>query len=551
MELLTDDIMELTSAIYGASASVTIQHHVIEHREMNYLVTSLRNLRAIIAPHRQDAILSRFISILSRYVFCVTSTPIPSAHPAIIDDFVLEEARVIQQQIAVSYSEYAEESKLALDACKNMYCLNINPLIQFLNYRKLFPVEHRAAMLVRDRRFVDLTREVIRSIDWLASADVKTPGELGRSYCLDDLVVIGPLHRFPSHVITAPRARSIHVVRYACIRDAWKHTHAFTAPIISRHQPVVSAVINRSETLDDWLPEADAVEMVQQLAKTRPNTDTSDITDARAALLAGGHLVFLESSPSATMLVIDLDREQAPITRLATADIHPGMFLLLRTDGSGDYVVAVADQLLGQRAGPLRQKQRHWKDLLREEVNRRDLLTIAVRLLDLGSVCADEQNVRNWMSHRTIGTHAREDFDAVMNLVGLQLEAEDYWQSMSEIRRAHQKAGSRIRRLLLERVRDTDLETLEEAGIMEFHLGDAGGGTLTAFRIEKVLAETLQVPPHRIGHPIAMLGSSPRVQLTAHPLNGGSGRTSSTSIPEQLLLNFEIEPEQPQRRPSS
>ena len=491
------------------------------------------------------------MTLLNRFQYGVTAAPIASHHPSIIDAQSLDDLSRLQWRIALSYSAYAELSRQALDACLSVHQADISPLFGYLSQEQLFPREHRSALLVRDRRFVDATCDAIQGIDWLAEADVKTPGELRKLRPLDDLVIIGPRHRFPPHVITAPRASTLHFIRYSYIRDAWRDEHAFTAPIVVPQRRATHEAINRSEIDSDWMPEADAVETIQRLASAT-DADEWDTVDAQIALLADEHFVFLESGPgSSTMQIIDPDNDRSPITRLEARELQPGMFLLLRTDGSGDYVVAVADQLLGQRAGPLRHKQRYWKDLLRTEVRRRDLLTVAVRLLELGSVCADEQNVRNWMSHRTIGTQAREDFDAVMNVVGLQPEAEDYWQSIREIRRAHQKAGNRIRRLLLERVRDTDLEALEDTGIMEFHLGDAEGGTLTAFRIEKVLAETVQVPPHRIGHPFATQGSSSRMHLTAHPLTDGPGSTSPKSVPEQLIFNFDMEPGQPQRGSSS
>lgn len=491
--------MSFIGSVYEASASVTIRHHIIDNSLVEFLIKSTQNLRTAIREDRHDTDLSRFMTLLNRFQYGITAAPIASHHPSIIDAQSLHDLSRLQWQIAFSYSAYAELSRQALDACLSVHRADISPLLGCLSQEQLFPREHRSALLVRDRRFVDATCDAIQEIEWLAEADVKTPGELRKLRPLDDLVIIGPRHRFPPHVITAPRANTLHFIRYSYICDAWRDEHAFTAPIVVPQRRTTHEAINRSEIDSDWMPEADAVETIQWLASAT-DVDEWDMVDAQIALLADEHFVFLESGPgSSTMQIIDPDNDRSPITRLEARELQSGMFLLLRTDGGGDFIVPIADQLLGQRAEPLRRKQRYWKDLLRARVRRSDLFTVAVQLLDRGSTRADEQNVRNWMSYRSISTQDREDFDAILSLVGLESETDDYWQSMRQIRRAHQKAGNRIRNLLLEEVHNADFDALETTGRMEFHLENMDGGSLTAFRIEKVLPETVRVPLHRIG----------------------------------------------------
>ena len=107
----------------------------------------------------------------------------------------------------------------------------------------------------------------------------------------------------------------------------------------------------------------------------------------------------------------------------------------------GDYIVPVADRVMGRAAKHARERQRYWKDKLRAVVSREGLLATSVLLLDHGSQVANEQNVRNWMSYRNIRTQDKRDFIAIMRATGLEAETEQLWQEMGRIHRAHMRAG--------------------------------------------------------------------------------------------------------------
>jgi hypothetical protein len=70
---------------------------------------------------------------------------------------------------------------------------------------------------------------------------------------------------------------------------------------------------------------------------------------------------------------------------------------------------------------------------------------------------------------------------------------------MEEIDRAHKRAGFLIRRMLLQKIADTSVESLERDGEMIFDLGVQDGGTLSAFQISAILQEEFEIPADRIG----------------------------------------------------
>ena len=108
------------------------------------------------------------------------------------------------------------------------------------------------------------------------------------------------------------------------------------------------------------------------------------------------------------------------------------------------------------------------------------------------------------MSPRSIRTQKFDDFDAIMKLVGLGSQSAEYWQVMDKINVAHQRAGHKVRELLLDQVRDLDVNQLHKQGQMEFKLADSDDGGIIAFRVESLLSDLVSVPYSRIGQPFKL-----------------------------------------------
>jgi len=72
---------------------------------------------------------------------------------------------------------------------------------------------------------------------------------------------------------------------------------------------------------------------------------------------------------------------------------------------------------------------------------------------------------------------------------------------MGKIDTAHRKAGHHIRRLLLKKILESDLDELQRLGKMDFELSEADSGSLTAFMIRNVFNEIMKVSVSLLGHP--------------------------------------------------
>ena len=88
---------------------------------------------------------------------------------------------------------------------------------------------------------------------------------------------------------------------------------------------------------------------------------------------------------------------------------------------------------------------------------------------------------------------------AIMTFAGLQERTQELRAAMDDIDRAHKRAGFLIRRMLLQKIADTSLESLERDGEMVFDLGEQDGGTLSAFQIIGIQKAEIEVRADRIG----------------------------------------------------
>ena len=129
----------------------------------------------------------------------------------------------------------------------------------------------------------------------------------------------------------------------------------------------------------------------------------ADLVDARLFLLADGYRVFLQAEAGRSVTVIDPDAPpQERIISIQMEDVGVETFVLLRSGGGGDLVVAVADKILGGQARQLRTMQQDWKQRLNELIGDIGLNAVAARLAGHGATRANRQNIRNWASPRSL-----------------------------------------------------------------------------------------------------------------------------------------------------
>jgi hypothetical protein len=358
------------------------------------------------------------------------------------------------------------------------------------------------ALLIKESRLVRETVVAMSKVSEFAGWTVLHPMNLRAIDTYRSVIVVGPPYWFPDHVFSAPRAAAIDIICYDWIRVHWEPQPVFVAPTKSSRsarQLKISHIPDTLTGVDDELspPTMDLDRVVDSARREYDRGGEDDSVEALLLGLEGDHGVFIEVESS--VLVIDLSEEaKNRVKRISYRDLGAEIYILLRTSGGGDYIVPVADRILGDEAEDLREMQQTWKARLRGAIKKEGIHKTIDRLKTYGSKIASYQNVRNWSSDRNIITKDPADFRAIMTLTDLEDQADNFWTSMKKIQRAHARAGQHIRRLLLQEINHSDLLELERTGVMEFSLPDRDAGSLTAYRIVSIASRMVEVASGRI-----------------------------------------------------
>lgn len=503
--------------VYRCSRSVKIARHWLKHETFGHFCIALRKFERTLGDAVQDDYdyWKFFLRPLRRYRFECCAGPFPFNHPTVCPPKMVTSLRSGLSHCEMSYPDFAASAMELVDNINGLSNSGANPILDFLTELSTTDEQVKTALLLKESRLIPSVEKVLAVHERLRHVELVSPSQLRGPTCYPRLVVIGPARWFPPYVFSSPRSQAVHVVYYDWVKDSWKPEPVFiaTPPQAADNAPSRSPIQERRPSeaeqisAEEILPTVDWNQITKGFSSPASTEETQEEVEAFLFLLEGGFAVCLDADASA--MVIDFDEdEESWANRMAVKNIKADMFLLLRTEGGGDSIIPVADRIMGQEAAPARECQRNWKSRLRRAVRINGLFETSIHLLDLESEKADEGNVRNWMSDRTIKPRDYKDFSAIMKLVGLADKTLEYWNTMQVIDSAHRKAGRYIRKLLLKQVLSADLRKLEQLGKMEFELPQADGGSMTAFRVTGISPESMRVPASQIGHPFKLESES-------------------------------------------
>lgn len=505
--------IEETEQIYRCSRVARIHQYTVVHGEFRSFCKQVQMLEAMLGDAAKDEYWHQVLGSLKRYRFNMMAGLLPFdwRDPAMSGS--INEPDRLKNSCAQLYPSVTRQLNTVLASWMRLSCLSDNPLLEKLVDTWTPDPRHKNLVVLKEERLALASRSAIWNCPSLLELgiEVLSPSQIDLSVCYDFTVIVGPVRWFPEHLFDAPRAVDTITLSYRWIADRWQAKHVFAGS--SRLVPGIHVDASAGDTTDDANLDPDEIllsvnwnMLTERLAKPDDHGDQyQDVVDSKLVILSGENAVFVEAAAAATQLVLDLDegndeRSGDCVQRILTGKLKPGLFILLRTEGSGNYIIPVADQLMGQTlANKTRRSQALWKNLLRRSVKQRGLLETCIDLIDLGSPKANEVNVRNWMSTQTIRPGDHHDFHAVLKLIGLDCREEEFIQDAATILNAHQRAGFHIRNQLLTQVNKSDLSDLRKQGSKEFLLPAADGGKLTAFRIEQVAPKSTQVPSSKIG----------------------------------------------------
>ena len=514
--------LELVSAVYDCARIASIKVHHLDDEKFHNFSLALRGFESFLGESVKDDFWRKFLRPLKRYRFDLSSTPLPFYYQSRECPSMAERLRGQLVNCDLSYPMFADYARDLVDRVQVLCGHHPNP-IQSACAKIIGQGGPDVAILIKEPRLIPAVESSLSDDPMIGEVEVIGPRQLTGHTCYSRLIVVGPARWYGDYVFQSPRARDIHVLRYRWINDISPSNSVFVgspqnsgvewtrgSEITGIGTNEDSALLGSSLTPEDLLPSIDWDDISRTVSgRSKGDCDNEEEDEeyvfAQLFELEGGLVVPLDAAESArsTVLVLD-DEETDPIRSMRVANIQPGMFLLVRTGGGGDYIVDVANRLLGASAIRVREDQRVWKDHLRRKVRQDGIHDVILDLKSYGSTRANHVNVRNWMSNRSIKTEDPRDFQAVMRLIGLADRFDNYWKNMTIIRSAHSSAGHQIRKQLMTEVRNTDLRDLEKLGRMDFELVGAEGARLSVVRIQSIHPQSVEIHASRLGNQFEM-----------------------------------------------
>jgi len=501
--------LTVATDIYECSKNFEIIKHTVAHKALGKFCLSLKRFEHILGENTDDPYWKAFMSPLKRYRFELCAAPLFLNSPpsqTLSSIRALKHSALRCKNLFPQFDGYAQD---ILEQIFSLLELNESPLLDFLDSKVRPDKSSDTAILLKESYLIPSAEEVLKSHHVLHRIPLLAPVQVRRGNCYKNLFVIGPSRWFPSYVYSAPRAFKLNLVRYGWIKETLRVEPVFIGSKDYKAEPEKSTQETIYVTEEEYLSSEDLIPKIDWGSISRKVTGHlsreagQEEVNARLFLLEGEKAVFLDTEENSSVLIIDLDEEeQHRVKRISANNISPNNYVLLRTSGGGDYIINIADWIMGKEAEGARMMQKLWKTRLREVATKSaSLLDVSLKLIDLGSLKANEINVRNWMSYKSIKTWDYNDFAAIMQLVGLGNKAKECWEIMGMIDTAHRKAGHHIRKLLLKKILESDLDELQRLGKMEFELSEVDSGSLTAFRVRNVSSEIMKVSVSLLGHP--------------------------------------------------
>lgn len=504
---MNEKTLSSVNEVYSSSKKVTIKRLSVKFPELCNFSLQLDRLVRYLGESIQDDFWKSIIRKLKRFRFEIIAAPLSQdlLHANIQELLVglkpsIEECRVMYPTLVQPFIDLLDQLESIIE---QRVCYLLDSLVSELLERK----EKNIAIITLEPRLIPKIDKTLSKTPGIPKVSILNPALLREIDCFDFIFVIGPTRWFPNYVFTASRAPNIILLSFSWIKDQFKQEPVFLEPVKQRHNEIVFQSYygddDASITPEELLPPSlDLQAIIKNIRDDFPSDDEIDSVNAKVYLLQDGWAVLLDADETATVIVMDLESDLIkPIKRIKVGEIKLGDYILLRTGGGGDFVVPVADQIMGDNAPIAREFQKEWKTHLRQKVKNYGYDQVIKQLKKYGSPRANHMNIHNWMSDRSIKPEDKDDFLAIMRLIELENELESYWEMMRLIDRAHLRAGMQIRKMLLEQVNKADLSVLKKLGKMDFTIPGEQSVSITAFQVKQLSHDVIPVAPWKIGAP--------------------------------------------------
>lgn len=508
-----------TNTVYELQAAATVLESVVEHDGFEEFCVRLRNLFRDTAELADDSWTAP-LRKLRHYRFDQCAAPIGFGNDGVMNIQKLDDIERELLHCSLPYEHISKDVLQMVKCLRKLVQENENPLFQKIT--ELLTPDQKVAILLKEARHISLLDETLKHNPQWEFVQIVSQQQLAKlSLTFDRLLCIGRSGWFNEFIFRTPRSTETRIIRYSWLPDSdcrktpnfhgWKDLRIKLEKfnkLSERKEPVLSigstAVRSRNWELpdEDLIPRFDLAVIAKrfQSAETTDQGTFREDVQARLIELEGGRGTFVESDSSGVLAITLDENNSGKVERIPINSIAPGVFLLLRGDSDSDdeYIIPIADLILGKKADQLRRFQRGWKAKLRDVVKADGVRSTVEKLKKAGSKKASEVNLRNWLWHRNIRTDEPEDFFAIMRVIEMGDMENTCWGYAKQIDSAHRRAGRKIRQELLRQIRETDMNDLEQLGEMRFELEGIGGRPMLAVRIVRVSDFVSSVAPQNV-----------------------------------------------------
>lgn len=502
-------VLDAIQDLIDCNAALNLYVHPVTFIPARDFTTSLKKVLNNAGEALDHDYLSSLLRPVRNYAYWLAQMPIPLNHPELFPAEGLEQLRSNQKKLEQSHPSLTPHIEVLLENLELLSIADEAPLL-----KKILQLDNQPeAILVHDARRSTTLSRYLETIQ-VTEVAVITSKNLKALASFSSLAVAGPVLRYPEHVLLSPRASRIEIVRYDWTYDVVEKRHSFTHSTSSRKLKVETIrPAQKPWQTPDITPEPDLPLIkleelrpsvnINMLARREQAGSIHDLVSARLIVLEDDQGVFLEEDSTVFLVRPELPAEKR-VNKLEVTRLSAGDFVVLRTEGGGDYVAEVADHILRHKAKAFRKRQRTWKAELKKAMDIKGGDAVSRALRREGVRSASIVNLRNWKSAKNLGMQNLGDFEMVLDFLGLSEDAALYIEALRSLRKAHRSAGHQIRRQLINRITNLDPETLEQEGHLDIELEVAEGGRLSIYRVVNLPEGAADIPEGRLGDLVSL-----------------------------------------------
>lgn len=506
--------LDCLSSIYSIDALINLIE--FEDTKLARFSQSVSKLISNLGEQRQLNIWPEIVSALKKYRYEISVLPLPFTSGAILTETLIEQINHARQICTTAFPEQIVNIE-NIHTLLSELTAPTHPFMEWINKEYLssdteFPVIN---LCLPSAKYIPVVEAYLKSQREFGKQifNLLNPIQLKGFEIYDRIIFCGTTSIYSrnqfsnrEYIWRSPRSLQLFFLSFSWIEDRFVPKPDFDIQSNKCHIAIHRERVLESRTTERGRDDNTGSSSIrfddfyitpldfttEKASSSHPDYHEYDYTcTALTVYLEDGSFVYKDAETSSRIAYFT---PETRTKKVANTDLETGMFLVVRTEGGGDSIAAVADLLMGKKAEEMRAKQDEWKIAFRKRLySYSDLSEAVSALLDCGSQIASEPNIRNWRSEETIKPKDFRDFLAILNFSGITENVDDYWNNARNIFRMHIKAGHEISRLLHRQINQASIDNLEKYGRIDIQIGGLTG-KLSIIRIESVPKAVLTKP---------------------------------------------------------